>query len=78
MKIEKTFSAESAIHFRYTSSVSANAALPPPKAFGVVCMGDLNSWGAATGSPRRIRPAADSFEIAPLALRAATDFLKSF
>jgi hypothetical protein len=35
---QKNISAESAIHFRDTSWISANAELTPPKAFGVVCM----------------------------------------
>jgi hypothetical protein len=42
------------------------------RAFSVCLDGDLNSWGDAPGSPRRIRPVADWFEIASLALKQKT------
>ncbi len=53
-KSEST-SAESAIHFgqQFESTGQLN------RAFSARFRGDLNSWGDAPGSPRRIRPVAD-------------------
>src|SRR5207244_9332925 len=42
------------------------------RAFSACLPGPLNSWGDAPGSPRRIRPVADWFAIAPLALNGKT------
>src|SRR5207247_10921060 len=38
------------------------------RAFSACLHDDLNSWGDAPGSQRRIRPVADWFKIAPVAL----------
>ncbi len=59
MKIEKTFSAKSAIYLRHTSWISANAELTPPKAFRGCLHGDLNFLGRCPRFARRIRPVVD-------------------
>jgi hypothetical protein len=53
-----------ALKARFTSSGGSRL----NRAFSAYLHGYLDSWGDAPGSPRRIRPVADWFEITPLAL----------